>query len=61
MCWNIEGISNKLYDKEILDYLTDFDIFALVEIWESSEDNLLHLFPNHKCLFCPAVRSSQYG
>ena len=61
MCWNIEGISNKLYDTEILDYLSNFDIFALVETWESSENNLLNLFPNHKCLFCPAVRSSQYG
>ena len=60
MCWNIEGISNKLYDTEILNYLSNFDIFALVETSESSEDNLLNL-PNHKCLFCPAVRSSQYG
>ena len=60
LCWNIEGTSSKLYDQELLDYLSNFDIFTLLETWECSQEGLTNLFPGHECLFCPAVRQSQY-
>ena len=55
LCWNIEGICSKLYDQELLDYLSSFDIFALLETWECSQEGWPCLFPNHECLFSPAV------
>lgn len=48
-------------DKELLSYLSRFDVFGLLETWECLPEQFTNIFPTHHCLFCPAVRSSRFG
>ena len=61
LSWNIEGFSKKVNDSELMDYLSSFDIFGLLETWECCPDGFENIFPEHSCLFMPAVKVSKYG
>ena len=45
-----ESLFNKIYDHEILEYVSGFDIFGLLETWETLPDTVLNLFLNHTVL-----------
>ena len=61
MCWNIEGLKNKLYDDDFVNFLKSFDIFGLTETWSCDQTELRDVFNQYFCLFCPAKKDKNFG
>lgn len=62
LSWNIDGLRNKLTDFEFISYLERYDIFSILEKWETvKSDDILNLFPNHFSIFCAAEKVSKFG
>ena len=61
MCWNIEGLKNKLYDDDSVNFLKSFGIFGLTEIWSCDQFELRDVLNEYFCLFCPAKKDKKFG
>ena len=61
MCWNIEGLKNKLYDDDFVNFLKSFDIFGLTETWSCDQTELSDVFNQYFCVFCPAKKDKKFG
>lgn len=62
ICWNIDGLKNKLTDLDCISYLQKFDIFGLIETWEQTENEVTKdLFPDYNSVFCAAIKTAKHG
>lgn len=62
LTWNIDGITNKLNDKDFINYLLSFDIFCVLETWlQTLSDDISSMFSGHICIFVPAKKLSRFG
>ena len=60
MTWNIEGLSNKLFDKDFVCFVTSCDFVCLTETF--LVDTLkFDIFPDHDIFYKPAIKLSHQG
>lgn len=62
LIWNIDGITNKLNDKDFINYLLSFDIFCVLETWlQTLSDDISSMFSGHIRIFVPEKKLSRFG
>ena len=49
MTWNVEGLSSKIKDQDVIEYFKKFDVFALTETWYQYIDELENLLIDYSC------------
>ena len=60
MTWNIEGLSNKLFDKDFVCFVSSCDFVCLTETF--LVDNIrFDIFPDHDIFYKPAVKLTHQG
>ena len=58
LCWNVNGLKNKIRDSDFINYLLDFQIICLVETFVDQIPNTDWL-PNYDIFYSPAVKEVQ--
>ena len=63
MCWNIEGLQNKLDNCDILNYLKQFDIHvvALLETWKVENSDVRNILCGYTSFEIPAFKYENVG
>ena len=61
MCWNIDGVGNKFEFKTFIDYVSTFQIFGLLETWETSFEKYSSVLVDYKCYVKNAFRHGVMG
>ena len=58
--WNVEGLLDKVYEADFMQYVSDFDIICFTETFLERSDPL-DCFPDFLQFSSPAVKLSQHG
>ena len=61
MTWNVEGLSSKIKDQDVIEYFKKFDVFALTETWYQYIDELENLLIDYSCYFVKATKRAIWG
>lgn len=48
MCWNVQGLKQKLFNNDFIEYCKSFDIFSLSEIHNCNKNDVSKVFDNYE-------------
>ena len=61
ICWNIEGLKNKLAWNDFIEFVTGYDIIGFVETWAKSNDDMCNALPGYSCFSTIRPKHSHKG